>query len=184
MLYNKKEFQPIELRCKERVPNHNTQSEYIQFPLPTYTTRKKFLLKHVKRKKVQRKEAVMTHAQTYTKPSHTCSEGTYFFPPDRQSGISSYSPLQVEFTFSMPTEVDWPRSHMDIHEVVDDPALDVIHYSVHKVTPSDIHNFNIRKIPFTSKQKRFIRFHIVSISIYHNLPTLSLIIKQRGNKQK
>lgn len=42
---------------------------------------------------------------------------------------------------------------MDIHEVVDNSALNVIHYSVHKVTPSNIHNFNIGKIPLTRKQK-------------------------------
>lgn len=86
----------------------------------------------------------------------------------------------------MSAEVDWPRSHMDIHEVVDNPALDVIHHSVHKITPSDIHNFNVRKIPFMSKlgKKNKVRFPTVSISTYHNLSTLSLIIKQRGDKPK
>lgn len=43
---------------------------------------------------------------------------------------------------------------MDIHEVVDNPALDVIHHSVHQITPSNIHNFNVRKIPFMSKLKK------------------------------
>jgi len=82
---------------------------------------------------------------------------TYFFPPDRQSRVPSYSPFQIEFAFSMSTEVDWPRSHMDVHEVVDNSALDVIHYSVHKVTPSNVHNFNVRKIPFVSKQQQKIK---------------------------
>lgn len=74
---------------------------------------------------------------------------------------------------------------MDIHEVVDNPALDVIHHSVHQITPSNIHNFNVRKIPFMSKlKKKKVRFHIVAISTHHNLSTLSLTIKQRGDKPK
>lgn len=47
----------------------------------------------------------------------------------------------------MSTEVDGTRSYMDIHEVVNNPTLDMIHYMIYKITPSNIHDFNIRKIP-------------------------------------
>lgn len=60
----------------------------------------------------------------------------------------------------MSTEVDGTRSYVDIHEVVNNPALDVVHYPVHKVTSSNVHDFNIRKIPDEKRNcfKNYIQF--------------------------
>lgn len=47
----------------------------------------------------------------------------------------------------MPTEVNGAGLDMDIHQVVNDPALDVILNSVNQEPPANVDDFDERKLP-------------------------------------
>lgn len=54
---------------------------------------------------------------------------------------------------SMPTEVDGVGVHVDVHQVVDDFALDVILHPVHQETTADVDNLDERQVPERGYQK-------------------------------
>lgn len=54
---------------------------------------------------------------------------------------------------SMPTEVDGMRVHVDVHEVVDDFALDVVLHAVDQETTADIDDLDEGQAP-GSQSKR------------------------------
>lgn len=45
-------------------------------------------------------------------------------------------------TLAVPAQVDTVGVHTDVHEVVDDLALDVVLYAVHQETAAYVHHFN------------------------------------------
>lgn len=47
----------------------------------------------------------------------------------------------------MAAQVDGARRDVNVHEVVHDPTLDVVQHSVDHVSLTDIHNFDVGKIP-------------------------------------
>ena len=47
----------------------------------------------------------------------------------------------------MPTEVDGSRRDVDVHQVVDDPALDVVQDPVHKETQTHVHDLDVGQVP-------------------------------------
>ena len=53
----------------------------------------------------------------------------------------------------MPTEVDGSRRDVDVHQVVDDPALDVVQHPVHQVAPTHVHDLNVGQVPGTGKKQ-------------------------------
>ena len=55
----------------------------------------------------------------------------YLFPPRRKFSISTNASLDVVVALSVSTQVDGVRVHMDVHEVVDYFALDVVLHPVH-----------------------------------------------------
>lgn len=47
----------------------------------------------------------------------------------------------------MATQVDGAWCDVDVHQVVDDPALDVVLDLVHQVPPAHIHDLNVGQMP-------------------------------------
>lgn len=50
----------------------------------------------------------------------------YLFAADRQARIPTQSALQIVVALAMATEINGAWLHMNIHQVVHDPALDVV----------------------------------------------------------
>lgn len=71
----------------------------------------------------------------------------HLFPSGRQARVSSDPPLDVEVALTMATQVDGTRRDVDVHQVVDDSALDVIEDAVHQVTAAHVHDLYIGQIP-------------------------------------
>lgn len=72
---------------------------------------------------------------------------THLFPPGRQARISSDPPLDVEVALTVAAQVDGTRRDVDVHQVVDDSALDVIEDAVHQVTTAHVHDLDVGQIP-------------------------------------
>lgn len=54
----------------------------------------------------------------------------------------------------MATQVDGPRGDVDVHEVVDDPALNVVLDPVHQVSAAHVEDFNVRQVPAGRRGER------------------------------
>lgn len=61
--------------------------------------------------------------------------------------VSSDAAFNIVFALSVPTQVDGVGVHVDVHEVVDNLALDVVLHPVHQETLSHVHNLYKRKVP-------------------------------------
>lgn len=72
---------------------------------------------------------------------------THLFPPGRQARVSSDASLNVEVTFTVATQVDRAWCDVDVHQVVDDSALDVVKDAVHQVATAHIHDLYVRQVP-------------------------------------
>lgn len=55
---------------------------------------------------------------------------------------------------SVPTQVDGVRVHVDVHEVVDDLALDVVLHPVDKEAASHIHHLDEGQFPGRDNKQR------------------------------
>ena len=53
------------------------------------------------------------------------------------------------------TEVDRPRSDVDVHEIVDNSALQMIGDSVHVKASPDVDDLDVRELPASSKPSQF-----------------------------
>lgn len=71
---------------------------------------------------------------------------THLFSPGRQARVSSNASLDVKVTLTMATEVDGAWSDVDIHQVVDNSALDVVNNTVHHVPTAHIHDLYVRHV--------------------------------------
>lgn len=83
-----------------------------------------------------------------------CSEGCplYYLPaPRRQARIAAQTPLQVVGGLAVPAEVDGSRLDVDVHQVVDDLALDVVLNAVDEVTASHVDHLDERQLPGRSE---------------------------------
>lgn len=78
----------------------------------------------------------------------------YLFAPAREARVPTDSTLDVELTFAVAAQVDGARCDMNVHEVVDDPTLDVVQHPVDHVPLTNIHDFDVGKIPKASKQQQ------------------------------
>lgn len=72
---------------------------------------------------------------------------TYLLASGCEARVSSNSTLDVELALSMAAQVDGAWSDVDVHEVVDNPALDVVQHPVDQVPLTHIHYFNVGEIP-------------------------------------
>lgn len=50
----------------------------------------------------------------------------------------------------MATQVDGPRRHVDVHEVVDDPALDVVLDPINQVPAAHVEDLDVGQVPAQS----------------------------------
>lgn len=60
-------------------------------------------------------------------------------PPD--------STLDIELALTVTAQVDGARRDVNVHEVVNDPALDVVQHPVDQVPLTHIHDFDVGEIP-------------------------------------
>lgn len=72
---------------------------------------------------------------------------THLFSSGRQARISSDPPLDVEVALTVATQVDGTRRDVDVHQVVDDSALDVVEDAVHQVATAHVHDLYVGQIP-------------------------------------
>lgn len=68
---------------------------------------------------------------------------TNLFSPFRQVSVTTNAPLNVEVTLTVATQVDGAWCNVDVHQVVDNPALDMVNDMVDKVTPAHINDFYV-----------------------------------------
>lgn len=71
----------------------------------------------------------------------------YLLPSGREARVATDSTFDIELTLTVATQVDRARSDVDVHEVVDDAALDMVQHPVDHVALAHIHDFDIREIP-------------------------------------
>lgn len=79
---------------------------------------------------------------------------SYLFPTRGKFRISSDASFNIVFALSVSTQVDGVRVHMDVHEVVDDLALDVVLHPVHQKTLAHVYNLDKRKVPANANATR------------------------------
>lgn len=65
----------------------------------------------------------------------------------RQARISSNASLDVEVALAVAAQVDGARRDVDVHQVVDNSALNVVDDTVHQVTAAHVHYLDIGQIP-------------------------------------
>lgn len=68
-------------------------------------------------------------------------------PTCRQPRVSSYAAHQVELALSVATQVDGARCDVNVHEVVDYPALDVVLDPVHQIPTAHVEDLDIGQVP-------------------------------------
>lgn len=71
----------------------------------------------------------------------------YLFSPGREARVPPDSTLDVELAFTVAAQVDGARRDMNVHEVVHNPTLDVVQHPVDHVSLTNIHDFDVGKIP-------------------------------------
>lgn len=72
---------------------------------------------------------------------------SYLFTSGRQLRVSSDAALDVVVALSVSTQVDGVRVHVNVHEVVDNFALDVVLYPVDQKTSAHVHHLDERQVP-------------------------------------
>lgn len=72
---------------------------------------------------------------------------SYLFPPRRKFRIPSDASLDVVVALPVSTQVDGVGVHVDVHEVVNYLALNVVLHPVHQKTLSHVDNLDEREVP-------------------------------------
>lgn len=72
---------------------------------------------------------------------------SHLFSSGGQPRVSSDPSLNVEVALPVATQVDGARRDVDVHQVVDDSALDVIKDAVHQVTTAHVDDLYVGQIP-------------------------------------
>lgn len=80
------------------------------------------------------------YLKTYLVPS-------YLSAPRRKACVASQTPLQVVGALPVPTQVDGSGLDMNVHQVVDNLALDVVLDAVDEVTASHIDHLDEGQFP-------------------------------------
>lgn len=71
----------------------------------------------------------------------------YLLSSWREARVPSDSTIDVELALAMAAQVDGARRDVNVHEVVDDPALDVVQHPVDQVPLTHVHDFDVGEIP-------------------------------------
>lgn len=72
---------------------------------------------------------------------------SYLLAPVGETRVTANLPLEIELTLAVPTQVNGAGLDMDVHQVVNDPALDVILDPVDQEPPTNVDDFDERKLP-------------------------------------
>ena len=72
---------------------------------------------------------------------------SYLFAPRREACVTAQPSLQVVGALPVPTQVDGAGLNVDVHQVVDDLALDVILDAVDEETPTHVYHLDEGEIP-------------------------------------
>lgn len=78
---------------------------------------------------------------------------TNLCPARGKPRVASDATHEVQFALTVATQVDGPRGDVDVHEVVDDPALNVVLDPVHQVSAAHVEDFNVRQVPAERRGK-------------------------------
>lgn len=76
-----------------------------------------------------------------------CFSLPYLLASAGQARVAPDLALQVVFILPVPAQVDGAGLHVDVHQVVHNPALDVVLHSVHQEPPADVNHFDERQVP-------------------------------------
>lgn len=78
----------------------------------------------------------------------------YLLAPGRELRVPPEAAFRVVVALSVPTQVDGVRVHVDVHEVVDDLALDVVLHPVDKEAASHVHHLDEGQFPGRDNKRR------------------------------
>lgn len=73
-------------------------------------------------------------------------------PLRRQPRVSPNTTHEVELALAVATQVDGPWRHMNVHEVVDDPALDVVLDPINQVPAAHVEDLDVGQVPVQSSR--------------------------------
>lgn len=85
----------------------------------------------------------------------------YLFASGCEAGVSSNSTLDVELALSVAAQVDGAWCDVDVHEVVDNPALDVVQHPVDQVPLTHVHDFNVGEFPERQRQTSYTSWSVI-----------------------
>lgn len=71
----------------------------------------------------------------------------HLLAPVGEARVPSNPALEVELALPVPTEVNGAGLDVDVHQVINNPALDVILNPVHQEPPANVDDFDERKFP-------------------------------------
>lgn len=71
---------------------------------------------------------------------------THLFSSGRQTRVPPDPSLDVQVALTVATQVDGTWCNVDVHQVVDDSALDVVKDTVHQVTTAHVHYLYVGQI--------------------------------------
>lgn len=89
-------------------------------------------------------------------------------PLRRQPRVSPDTTHEVELTLAVATQVDGPRRHVDVHEVVDDPALDVVLDPINQVPAAHVEDLDVGQVPAQSSRLQSPKANLSVYSIHFN----------------
>lgn len=72
---------------------------------------------------------------------------THLFTTGRQAWIPSDATSDVEVALSMATEVDGAWCDVDVHQIINDSALNVVEDAVHQIPLTHVHYLNVWQLP-------------------------------------
>lgn len=109
----------------------------------------------------------------------------HLFSSWRQLRVSSDAPLNVVVALSVSTQVNGVWVHMDVHEVIDYLALDVVLHSVHQKTLAHVYNLDKREVPAGALDEMFAQFrhlllYLLITASYDNI-AICLKLQRREN---
>lgn len=115
----------------------------------------------------------------------------YLSTSSREARVSSQSALQVVLTLAMSTQVNGAWLDMDVHQVVDDAALDVILDAVHEESAAHVNHLDKRQVPESTENSRLNTLQRFVFNVLKRLlqkctngvqnPRIALFIKRTHN---
>lgn len=65
----------------------------------------------------------------------------------REARVSTNPTQQVELTLPVPAQVDGPGRDVDVHQVINDPALNVVLNLVHQISTAHVEDLDVGVLP-------------------------------------